>query len=177
MADSAVVAGVTGVTAVFSGLLGYGAARGQQLVERARLAAEAERVLGERAHADEERRVHARTELAARRESLYLEYLKVLDEYILMTMGDNVGPLTYRDWWQRFQALDNQMDLFAVEEVVDANRAVYLGLETVSLSLHSTHTFAADVKKGFADHREEFETARGQLVTAMRLEIAGSRDG
>jgi hypothetical protein len=155
--------------------MGYGAARGQQLIERARLAADADRARVERAQAEEERRRLIRTELAARREGLYLEYLKALDEYILMTMRDDVGPGTYQDWWQRFQALDNQMDLFALEKVIDANRILYSALEAVSLGLHSSQTFAVDVRKSFAEHREEFEAARGHLVNAMRLEITGAR--
>ncbi len=172
MTDPIVASLVTGATAVLSGFLGYSTARGQQLIERSRLNAELDRVRTERMHAELDRATSVRAERDARREALYLEYLRVLDEYIAMVLAtDDFVSERYVSWWQGFQALDNQMDLFATAGVVAANNDVYATLDAITQSVRSVETLGIDVRTAFTRHRAAFEDARAKLVGAMRNEF------
>jgi len=170
--DTIAIAIVTGATAVTSGFLGYGAARGQQRVERARLESDKTRFEQEREDTNRKGLVDANKKAAARRETLYLEYLRALDEYVVMVVGAAVEPALYQAWWQRFQAFDNQMDLFATPTVAEVNVLVYAELDAVSSALHSSASFATDVRQQFDARRDAFEAARSQLVAAMRHELS-----
>lgn len=174
MADGSVVALITGGTAICSGLLGYGAARGQQLIERSRLSAEVERDRAERARAERDSQLSVVRESANRREALYLEYLRMLDDYVLLVMSADVDLPGYSEWWRRFQTYDNQMDLFALAPVAQANKAVYTTLDEVSAALFRSDTFGSDVRDAFRHCRATFETARSNLVVSMRDEVAAN---
>ena len=146
------------------------------MIERSRLSIEQRQRLEERMIAQDEARLAQLNKRQAEREALYLDYLKALDEYVILVTSGTIDPRKYGDWWQSFQTLDNQMDLFATDDVRGANTAVYAEMDAVSAALDSTDTFMSDVRRLFASHRPAFERARAGLVERMRQEVRESID-
>lgn len=118
-----------------------------------------------------------RSETAQRRTArndLYVEYLNAVDRVkdvgVVIETVDEVWA-----WWREFEAVDNKIELFASEEVMEASYGVYNALNSVFWgginSKLEEDTLADAIANRFNADDGGFQDARRRMLDVMRLDV------
>jgi hypothetical protein len=168
MADPAALASITtGATAVLSGLVGYGTARGQRTLELSRLAR------------DEREAVSAREEASLReRTELYLACVRSIDAWIgigLRAIGTRkVKPDDVIAWWNQYQAASSAVQILGAEGVRKAMGPMGACLVAIYDDIDwDAADFDVEVNRVYAKpkHFEGFDEHRDAVVDAIRADV------
>lgn len=150
---------ITGSTGVLTGFLGYGAARLQPMLEARRLGMERDR-------ADRDSR-----------RALYLEYLAAIDEVSRAHHDDTATPEWHSDWWNRFENVDNRLELLGSSQVRRASYPLYNRLTDLwnhvrrEASRSGDQTYQQIYDTHFGRVQDSLTEHRREMVDAMRLDV------
>jgi hypothetical protein len=154
---------VTGATAVLSGLVGYGTARGQRAVELRRLALDARKA------------EQAREDVAVQeRRDLYLRYLAAVDRFPVLAMQEGGATSTAVDsFWDEFERAGTELELFGSEHVREQSEPVHRVLyEAFQMLSWNSPEFAKSVREVYdRGTRERLHDTREALIRAMRADV------
>jgi hypothetical protein len=159
MSDAVLTSAVTGATAVLSGLLGYGAARGQLIIEKRRLEHEVQQTES--------------SEIVGRRD-LYLEYLGVIDaSWRVIARSDDLAHAKIEKWWDRYNEVDNRVELLSTDKVRSAAFEVWKILAKVKKPLSDVPQEELSSVAGplWDELSDDYADARADLVQAMRSDV------
>lgn len=159
MSDVVLTTGITGLTAVLSGLLGYGAARGQLLVEARRL--------------DHEIQNSGLGELEKRRD-LYLEYMAVIDSSWKVTRRpEHLNHEEIEKWWDAYNEVDNRVELLGSDRVHKATYPLWRVMATLRGSLRDAKREELNevANRTWEEISDSYSDTRDALVKAMREDM------
>jgi len=160
MSDAIWASAITGATAVLTGLVGYGTARGQRMLDERRVARE---------EADAERTKQA--DLRQARSDLYADYLQQVDGWWRICQRD-FNRDVWLEWFDQMNAVDNKIELFGSEGVQQAT--VPLVNAVIALDADANWEAAdlpAEGWRVFNAHEAEIHAARETLLKEMRADI------
>jgi hypothetical protein len=149
---------VTGTTAVLSGLIGYGAARGQRLLELRKLESE-----------DSAARRKATADAKRERRDLYLAYLAEVDALRPMLLTREPTREELNEWWEAFLDAGRKLELSAVDRVCKATGPLYDLLNKATEWIEPDAV--ARIKARLDDGVEPLNKARGDVLDEMRADV------
>lgn len=163
MSDVVLTTGITGLTAVLSGFLGYGAARGQLLVESRRL--------------DHEIQKSSIVQQEKRRD-LYLEYMAVIDSSWKVTRRpERLSHEEIERWWDAYNEVDNRVELLGSDRVHKATYPLWKVVASLRGALQEAGQDELNevAEKTWQKISDAYSETRDALVRAMREDMKAAK--
>jgi hypothetical protein len=160
VADPILASAVTGATAIFAGLIGYGTAAGQRRLDERRIERE-----------ERESDAARNDRLRDGRRDLYIEHLNVVDEAWKVYQEDPTQERASA-WWYHFNEIDNKLELLGSDSVRAASLAVFNALAAVRAEMDwGSPDASGEGVRAYATHGPQVHQARQHLLDAMRTDL------
>jgi hypothetical protein len=171
MPDAIFASAITGATAVLSGLLGYGGAKGQRKLETRRLELDQRKSQRQLAFEEEERLAQHQDALRDSRRDLYIEHLAVIDEWWRVARRGLTGK-KFNVWWDRYNEVDNRIELLGAERVARASYPMYAAIDALRADIDwEASDLVAEGGRVADIHGGPIGDARQDLLKEMRADL------